>query len=131
MIYDPIGSDPPTGGAIFQTGDIPLNAVRVEMLVTNVLGIRVSLNGVSIPLDVIETVGGIQRVSGDISDFAGTNATLRITSPFGEADHLRSAIDAIEFAVPEPTSVTAYTLGLIVLVALRRLEQRRWDQDCC
>lgn len=124
MIYDPIGSNPPTGGAITQLGDVPLSASRIEMLVTNVQGLRVSLNGVNIPLNVIGSVGNSDLVSGNVSAFAGTTALLRIASPFGEHEPHASTFDAIQFIVPEPASVALAAFGLIGLAAWGRRRTR-------
>jgi hypothetical protein len=125
MVYDPIGSDPPTGGVIFQTGDIPVNAVGLEMLVTDLDGIRVSLNDVPVPLTLVETIDGVQRVSGDVANFAGSSATLRIASPYGEPDHRQSAVDAIAFVVPEPATSTWTALAMLALIGLRRTTTMR------
>jgi hypothetical protein len=119
MILDPI--DEVTGGAIYQDGDIPSDAARLEMLVTDVDGIVVSLDSVVIPLTVIETVAGINRVSGSISDFAGTTARLRISSPFSSPDPQQSAFDAIQFVVPESTTLALVSILLIGITSRRAL----------
>ena len=87
------------------------------MLVTEVQGIRVSLNGVDIPLTVVGSVGNSDLVSGNVSAFAGTTALLRIASPFGEHVRLVSAFDAIQFIIPEPSTLALAAVGFVGLVA--------------
>lgn len=124
MIYDYQGDNATTGGAITQMGDVPANAARIKMLVTDVRGIRVSLNGMNILLTVVEKEVEINLVSGNVSDFAGTTALLRIESPFGEqSDHI-SAFDSIQFVVPEPGTFWHAGLGFLGLVAWRCLRKR-------
>jgi hypothetical protein len=117
LVYDPIGSIPPSGGVLVQEGMVPERAERIAMLVTDVRGLRVSLNGINIPLSVVSTIDDIQSVTGNVASFAGTTAELRIESPFGSLEHFHTAVDSIQFTIPEPSALilmmTALLFGLI------------------
>ena len=123
MVYDYAATK--TGGAITQVGDIPQGASRMEMLITdatwrgpgNADGVRLSLNGITIPLSVSEQLDRTFRVSGDVSGFAGTTALLRIESPFGAQEGYRAVFDVIQFVVPEPTAFWLASLGFVGLAA--------------
>ena len=60
MIYDPVG--PPNGGPISQVGEVPVDAARILLAVTDLLGIQVSLDGVNILLTSVQDLGNFDLV---------------------------------------------------------------------
>jgi len=118
--------------SISQTADLPADAQSIRFLLRRpaVAGASgpnslptVMLNGVAIPLFQLSSANGISTWGGNVSAFAGTNATLTFAA-FDPDPHPENIfeLDAISFspqAVPEATSL------LLLLPSLLGLAQRR------
>lgn len=140
------GELPLIGASISQTGDVPNTAKSIRMLsttggvssdpLTSFENLRVSLDGMNIPLITLETAGDLVTVGANIAAFAGTTAELTISTAVPEMDgpELWAWVDAVSFSslpVPEPSGLVLGALGTTILLqtARRRSVTRRSRSD--
>lgn len=121
------------GPSVDQTGDVPAGTKMIRLfgavdpLYLSAAAMHVTLNGIDIPLSLLPS----GKVTGDVSAFAGTTATLKIQlnpdyrTPETAPDMGSYLIDAIEFTpAPEPTAAALLATGMLGMAAIRRRRQR-------
>ena len=113
------------GAFIYQTGQIPTTSQSLTYLGSG--AVRVAFNGQLLPSIVISNAATHTVWGVDISAYAGQSGELRFTSPWLAS----GLLDDIRFspaAIPEPSALALYSLGLGVLIlfgAMKRPLGRR------
>jgi len=122
-------STTPTPAAIAQTGAIPVTALSLQLLASQVFGatfgttidrLQVSFNGQNLSLIPLSSTSNSILYGTDVSTYAGTTGELRISAlPGATYSHNSFLIDSIEFspvAIPEPAVLTLAALGTGFLI---------------
>ena len=117
--------------SIYQTGVIPAGTMSLQFLTALVWfpgDMEVSVNGTSLPLQVLNSTPASALIGADISAYAGQAVELRITSlPYQEGRGINTYLDNIEFSplpVPEPSAIASFLLGSGLLIWHRRAKRR-------
>src|SRR5438128_1161890 len=116
--------------AVGQTGLIPLGTRSITLEAKGFLApglLQVSIGGQTISLTPVSSTSAYTVYGGDISQFAGQTAELRIAAvPTLQENAANWIIDDIQFsvqAIPEPSTVALLVIG--AAMAARRLALRR------
>ena len=111
--------------AIGQVGTIPANAQSVRFFANG--AISVSFGGQPLPVTALETTPNYTIYGADVSAFAGQTRELLFQPEYpaflGYYNY-GSSLDNIFFSpepVPEPGTVALFTLGVLVLLGVRRI----------
>jgi hypothetical protein len=130
-----MGELPLIGASISQIGDVPANAKSIQLLSTtggvsndpfiSYENLRVTLDGASVPLILLGTVGDLVTIGGNIGAYAGTTVELEISTVTPQIDgpELWAWVDAVSFssiAVPEPGGLVWCAVGAIMLMRCGR-----------
>ena len=108
--YRPLGG-PGASAAIGQTGQIPLSAQSL-VLWGDIGGVQITFNNQLLGFQVTGSTANYSIYAADISAYAGQTGELRFTAPVNIGGAL---IDNIQFAVPEPSTPSLASLGLLAL----------------
>jgi hypothetical protein len=112
--------------SISQTGTVPAEAQWLffkALVYPTASAFEVSLNGERIPVSAWEAHEDYTVYGGDVSPFAGLAAELRFTMSRGLGYGL--SLDSIVFAVPEPSGVGLFAMGIVAAVWWGHWQTRR------
>lgn len=116
--------------SLAQVGDVPLDALSLQLSIDAVGLFSVSLGGQALDLFALEVTPDSTLYGADISAFRGQTTELRITT-YDPLDPTRQTflwLDSIRFsptAVPEPSSVVLGLAALATFGVARRVRRRR------
>lgn len=110
------------GAAVFQTGQIPVNAQSLIYLGS--IGFQVSFNGQFLSRVALDSTPTYTRWGIDVSPYAGQSGELRFAVPWLGSGML----DSIQFSpspIPEPSALSLSILGIVLVAAFTRSPHRQ------